>query len=339
MANELEIRRGDVWWIRDRDSLGREEAMRRPYLVVSSDKGNETANVIICAALTTKTKYGSINVKLESLDRPSWVMCNQVFTFDKQRVDTYICSLSDEEVADVDRALCIAMSLFPEPNEEYEEKLREYEEEISSMKTRIADLMNQLSQQKVRKTVDEKLYERAIEEIVSLRLAADINRVIAEKATVVEKESDPEPKVVEEPTVVEEAKPDINTCTQSDLRQAGCNNTMVHNIIANRPYTSVDGLKTVPGITRIAYQILEKKLTCVPVKKEPKKETVAVRKVNVNTATVDEMEAVAGMNRTLCNFIRAYRNKNGPFKTVEDLLNVPRFGAGCMKKYGPMLEV
>ena len=46
-----------------------------------------------------------------------------------------------------------------------------------------------------------------------------------------------------------------------------------------------------------------------------------------------------GIGKETAEMIRAYRNKHGRFESVEDLLNVPRFGKGCMKKYGSKVEV
>lgn len=338
MGNEVEVRRGDVFWLLSGFGDSVLEQAKRPIVIVSSDKGNESSPVVIGVPLTTKSKFGVICPEITTSGKKSWAVCNQVSAFDRSRLGGYLCTLSDEEIADVDRALCIVMSLGRDCMTE--EQQREYEEEIYSLKKEVANLKNQLSQQKLQKSVNEGLYEKAIEEIVSLRLAADIKRVMSGKVVVSEEKPSVEDiKVAETVEEQVEEKVEINTCTEADLRNAGCTNTMVHNIIANRPYTSVEDIKVVPGITRIAYQVLESKLCCVPVPK-PKREKPepVVRKVNVNTATVDEM-VEAGLNRTLCNFIRAYRNKHGKFEKVEDLLNVDRFGAGCMKKYGPMLEV
>lgn len=62
-------------------------------------------------------------------------------------------------------------------------------------------------------------------------------------------------------------------------------------------------------------------------------------KVNVNTASEEEMMRVAGMGRQLVSRIRCYRDKHGPFESLEDLLNVDKFGPRCMVKYGDKLKV
>lgn len=80
-----------------------------------------------------------------------------------------------------------------------------------------------------------------------------------------------------------------------------------------------------------------------PRKKENsgKKEASVVEltdKVNVNTATWRELRVV-GINEQTARSIVQWRNKNGAFVELEDLLNVPRFGERCMKWYGDKLCV
>ena len=49
-------------------------------------------------------------------------------------------------------------------------------------------------------------------------------------------------------------------------------------------------------------------------------------KVNINTAGVDELVALPGIGKAYAERIVEYRQKNGPFKKVEDLLNVRGIG-------------
>jgi uncharacterized protein len=48
--------------------------------------------------------------------------------------------------------------------------------------------------------------------------------------------------------------------------------------------------------------------------------------VNVNTASVQLLQYVAGLNKTIAQNIVKYREKNGPFTSREQLLKVPRLG-------------
>ena len=112
---------------------------------------------------------------------------------------------------------------------------------------------------------------------------------------------------------------------------------MIHYIVQNRPYAKVEDLLRVPSITRMGFLILKNKLCCIPVVKEkvPKRRG----KLNINTATVEEMEEVAGIPQWLGRFIRAHRNKHGDFESVEDLLAVGRFTQYQYDRFASKLEV
>ena len=50
-------------------------------------------------------------------------------------------------------------------------------------------------------------------------------------------------------------------------------------------------------------------------------------KVNINTATVEELETLAGVGEVTAQRIVAYREANGPFKTIEEIQEVSGIGA------------
>jgi competence protein ComEA len=56
----------------------------------------------------------------------------------------------------------------------------------------------------------------------------------------------------------------------------------------------------------------------------------AVMKVNVNTASAIELESGLSLRRSQSAAVIAYREKNGPFKSLEDLKKVPVLDAGML---------
>ena len=52
----------------------------------------------------------------------------------------------------------------------------------------------------------------------------------------------------------------------------------------------------------------------------------AEKKVNVNTATLEELVQVKGIGNQIAERIIEYRDKNGPFEQIEDLLKVKGIG-------------
>lgn len=61
--------------------------------------------------------------------------------------------------------------------------------------------------------------------------------------------------------------------------------------------------------------------------------------VNVNTADAALLDAVPGIGPSLAQAIVTYRRENGPFKTVEDLVNVPGIGPKTLSKIAPFVTV
>lgn len=66
---------------------------------------------------------------------------------------------------------------------------------------------------------------------------------------------------------------------------------------------------------------------------------VALGAVNLNTASEAELDAIKGIGPGKAKAIVEYRDKNGPFKTVDDLGNVKGFGKKSVDKLRPELSV
>jgi competence protein ComEA len=61
--------------------------------------------------------------------------------------------------------------------------------------------------------------------------------------------------------------------------------------------------------------------------------------VNINTASVVELDALPGVGAKTATLIVEYRQKNGPFKKVEELMNVRGIGEKNFLKLKPQLTV
>jgi competence protein ComEA len=61
--------------------------------------------------------------------------------------------------------------------------------------------------------------------------------------------------------------------------------------------------------------------------------------VNINTASASEFEALPGIGPKMANRIVEYRQKNGPFKKVEELMNVRGLGEKNFLKLKAQLTV
>jgi competence protein ComEA len=61
--------------------------------------------------------------------------------------------------------------------------------------------------------------------------------------------------------------------------------------------------------------------------------------VNLNTATEAQLEALPGIGPKVAQRIVEYRQKNGAFKKIEDLMNVKGIGEKSFLKLKPMLTL
>lgn len=67
--------------------------------------------------------------------------------------------------------------------------------------------------------------------------------------------------------------------------------------------------------------------------------SAAFAAVNLNTATKDELDSVKGIGPAKAQAIIEYRQKNGQFKSVDDLKNVKGFGDKSVEKMRAELTV
>jgi competence protein ComEA len=61
--------------------------------------------------------------------------------------------------------------------------------------------------------------------------------------------------------------------------------------------------------------------------------------VNINTATADQLDALPGVGAKLAARIIDYRQKNGGFRKIEDLMNVQGIGEKNFLKLKPLITV
>jgi len=61
--------------------------------------------------------------------------------------------------------------------------------------------------------------------------------------------------------------------------------------------------------------------------------------INLNTATVDQLETLPGIGRKTAERIIEYRTKSGGFKRIEDLMNVKGIGEKSFLKLKPLVAV
>ena len=71
----------------------------------------------------------------------------------------------------------------------------------------------------------------------------------------------------------------------------------------------------------------------------PQKPAAASSQVNLNTATQAQLETLPGVGAATAKRIIEYRDKNGGFKKIEELMNVRGIGEKSFLKLKPLIVV
>ena len=61
--------------------------------------------------------------------------------------------------------------------------------------------------------------------------------------------------------------------------------------------------------------------------------------VNINTATLEELDKLPGIGPTTAQNIIDYRTEHGPFQRIEDLMNVPNVGPATFDRLKELITV
>ena len=99
--------------------VGSEQGGYRPVLIVQNDRGNRRAPTVIAVSLTASTRKPPLptHVRLEAgeggLRQSSIVLCEQVRTLEKTRLDRRLGRLSPERLDNVEEALRHSLDMRP----------------------------------------------------------------------------------------------------------------------------------------------------------------------------------------------------------------------------------
>lgn len=71
----------------------------------------------------------------------------------------------------------------------------------------------------------------------------------------------------------------------------------------------------------------------------PTTSRIISQRVNINTATADELDDLPGIGPTAAQSIIEYRQVNGPFQTIQDIQNVPGIGPSTFDRIKDYITV
>ena len=331
--------RGEVYWVNLGTGFSSEKGVYRPGVVIANESATEGLNCVLVALTTTKPHARSefCEVPIRVLKEKSWVMCNEIHTYGKERFGNYAGRLSDEELRAVEDALEEVFELGYQDDEALNEKDRQIEAKDAT----IAELKAQLTAfggvkaddvvgLKVEIAVLKQLYDKAIGEITNLRFAKDLAKQFDGSDLIA-------PEIPCETAMPVDCRLDINHCTCHQLKKMGFDPEIADRIIRKRPFGCVEELKGVYGVTSNMYRLKSPMLYCTPF--APKVlEMTAPDAVNINQCSGKDLIAI-GMDKNAAYKITSHRKRNGFFSSVEDLKGVRGVSQKCYDKFAGRLAV
>jgi mRNA interferase MazF len=117
-VNNLNIKRGDIYYADLSPVVGSEQGGIRPVLIIQNDVGNRYSPTVIAAAITSrqsKTKLPT-HIPIEAggcgLQKDSVVLLEQVRTLDKRRLKEKMGSVDIEAMKSINQALSVSFGLI-----------------------------------------------------------------------------------------------------------------------------------------------------------------------------------------------------------------------------------
>ena len=112
----MTARRGDIWLVDFGEPVGREQAGRRPAVVVSADPLNDSrAGVVIVVPCTTRRRELPSHVELDPKecghDEASYAKCEEVKSVPENRLVARLGAATDEALFAITRALRFLLDL------------------------------------------------------------------------------------------------------------------------------------------------------------------------------------------------------------------------------------
>jgi mRNA interferase MazF len=106
--------RGDIWLVDFGDPIGSEQSGRRPAVIISADRLNQSrAGVVIVIPCTTRRRDLPSHIELDpqtsELSEVSYAKCEDIKSISEKRLIAKLGSANDEALFDISKALAFLL--------------------------------------------------------------------------------------------------------------------------------------------------------------------------------------------------------------------------------------
>ena len=106
--------RGEIWLVDFGDPIGTEQAGRRPAVIISADRLNQSrAGVVIVIPCTTRQRGLPSHVELDphssGLDEVTYAKCEDIKSISEQRLIAKLGNADEEALFDIAKALAFLL--------------------------------------------------------------------------------------------------------------------------------------------------------------------------------------------------------------------------------------
>lgn len=115
LVNNMQIKKGQIYWCDLSPVVGSEQGGLRPVLIVQNDIGNKYSSTTIIAIITSRVTKAKMPTHFWldtycGLPTRSMVECEQIRTIDKKRLRGYVGSISDKDIQAINQKIRISFN-------------------------------------------------------------------------------------------------------------------------------------------------------------------------------------------------------------------------------------
>jgi len=158
---------------------------------------------------------------------------------------------------------------------------------------------------------------------------------------------------IKEDTTTTVTKKTTTSTTKFDTTKTTTNSTTTKNSTisstTSRYTTKINTMTTAPKQTTTKINTTTKQVSSSLPTTKPSTTTVKITEkttkpieetlININTATLEELTTLNGLGEKKANAVIEYRITNGPFKSIEDIINVSGIGKSTYEKIKDFIKV